>query len=563
MASINVFAEVKERANLVEIISRLTNTVITGRGKSIHLSECPFCKGHSCFSISAEKQLFNCFQCSGESTGGDVFTFVTRLNGCDKWVALEIVAAEIGYDLPIRKPAGKRNIRDVIMDCAKGNWNLQQARPFMDYLVQTRGLSEELILSHDVGYLLDRDSMISYLKKEGYTYDEIKESGILTKDFGSFYRIVFGCRNTYGSVEGFIGGGTRDQLEQLSLEAKKKHPKYKKNADFHASAPFNLNYAKRYVPSDGTLVIVEGILDCLRIQTMGIKNVVAIAGSALKESFLDSIEQTRYSRVILFLDGDEGGRKGTKRAIEMMLKRKTPLRIYVAELCLDDPDDETRLIKDPDELISKKGIGALQDLILSPVYGGTWLVGAMWTEMDLRSPLTRDSAIKYFGELWDFFQDEVEKKEILKVMAGACDSTQDDLRKSIERWVPERKAVGVHSESDAVIFVQDSKSEELKKKYKEVLEEHKHLKKQYRTVLTGYTKAVKQIGALSKAGRLWHVKRLTEAHMRILKKVRRDPRDAERMFEKVDDIFSSARLNDVDRINREITHFINEDRSKE
>ncbi len=561
MSSNNAFAEVKERADLVDIISRLSNKKITGSGKRFQLSECPFCEGHGCFSISTEKQLFNCFQCPGESTGGDVFTFVKRLKGCDMRVALEVVAAEIGYILPIQKPVGKQNIRDAIMAWAKGNLSLHEAVPYLDYLVQTRGLSKELILSLDVGYLLDRGSLISHFKKEGYTYNEIKDSGILTKDFGSFYRIVFGWRNAFGSVEGFVGGATRDQMERLSQEEDETYPKYKKNADFHASDPFNLNHAKRFVPVGGTLVIVEGFLDCLRMMNEGIHNVVALAGSVFKESYIQAIEQTGFSRLILFLDGDEGGRKGTKRAIDMMLKRKTRLRIYVAELCLDDPEDETRFIKDPDELISKKGVGALKDLIQTPVYGGTWLVGAMWTEMDLRSPLTRDSAIKYIGELWGFFKDEVEKKEILKVMASACDSTQDDLRKSIERWLPEENTVAAHGESSAVSTVQGSGLEEWKKKYKEVLEEKKVLKKQLRGALTGYAKAVKQGGALSKAGRLWHVKRLMEAHMRVLKKVRRDPNGVVWMIETIDGIFSSARLRDLERINQEVTEFLDEGES--
>ena len=220
MKTINSFEAVKRRVDIAEMIEKFTGMTVTGRGNHRQLPECPFCKGHGCFSITVDKQLFNCFQCPGGSTGGDVFTFLSRLKGYDLRSALEALAAESGYKLPAMGKRSKPGIRDAIMDQAKADWELPDAGRFRAYLLSGRRLSEAVLKEHDVGYLRDRSALISDLKKKGYTYDEIKASGILTRGFGTLYRIIFGWRGLDGLVAGFVGAATKAQLEKMSASEK-------------------------------------------------------------------------------------------------------------------------------------------------------------------------------------------------------------------------------------------------------------------------------------------------------------------------------------------------------
>ncbi|MFQ5598692.1 MAG: CHC2 zinc finger domain-containing protein, partial [Nitrospiria bacterium] len=304
MRPVNPFEAVKRRADIVEMIEKFTGMTAAGRGNHRQLPECPFCKGHGCFSITVDKQLFNCFQCPGESTGGDVFTFLSRLKGYDLRSALEELAGEVGYTLPAVGNRTRPGIRDAIMEQAKADWALPEAGRFRAYLVSERQLSEEVLRKHDVGCLRDRYALISDLKDKGYTYDEIKASGILTRGFGTLYRIVFGWRGLDGKVAGFVGAATKGQLEKMASSEKARFPKYKKSAHFKAGAPYNLYFARRRVPGDQTLVIVEGIVDCLHLLSIGIHHVIALGGTAFKEDFTKALQTTRFKRLILFFDSD-------------------------------------------------------------------------------------------------------------------------------------------------------------------------------------------------------------------------------------------------------------------
>ncbi|MFQ5598674.1 MAG: toprim domain-containing protein, partial [Nitrospiria bacterium] len=345
MEQVNAFEAVKRRADIVLIAEKFTGLKATGRGNHRQLPECPFCKGHGCFSISIDKQLFNCFQCPGGSSGGDVFTFLSRLKGYDLQSALKEIAMEVGYTLPTWHQGTKPGIRDVIMDQAKADWSLPEAKPFREYLVSIRQLSEEVLRGHDVGYLRDRSNLISDLKKKGYSYEEIKASGILTQGFAGLYRIIFGWRGLDGKVAGFVGAATKGQLEKLPPSEKGQFPKYKKNVNFKAAAPYNLYYARRRVPEDHSLVIVEGIVDCLHLLSIGIDHVIALGGSAFKEEFTKALQTTRFKRLILFFDSDTAGSDCTERTIHLLLKG-SKYSLYVAQIAAADPKDPSRIIKD-------------------------------------------------------------------------------------------------------------------------------------------------------------------------------------------------------------------------
>ncbi len=563
MKTINPFEEVKRRVDIVAVIEKFTGMAVTGRGNHRQLPECPFCKGHHCFSITIDKQLFNCFQCPGESTGGDVFSFLARLKGYDLRSALETLAVEVGVLLPHASVRSKPGIREEIMRQTKADWSLPEAKSFWDYLVDERKLSGQVLKAHDVGYLRSRSDLISNLKKKGYAYDEIKDSGILTRDFGGRYRILFGWRGLDGKIEGFVCAMTRNALASIPLAEKDRYPKYKKSAHFQAQSPYNLFYAKRRVPDDRTLVIVEGIVDCLQLRSHGIHNVVALGGSALKEVFIPALERTRFERLILLFDSDHAGTEGTDRAIRILLKEGPKFSLYVAQIGACDPEDETRIIKDPDEVICKKGPEVLRAVIDVPVKAGPWIVGAMWNQNDMKNPLHRDKVLQDVGTLWHCFPDEVEKKEMLVVLSEACALPQAYILKTIEQYgarlrktITDVNKANIAEQSTGnkgvASSAQTEKHTALKIKLKSEVRKNRELVQTNRLLLKAYTRLICQAKALSKAGLLWHVSRLAEGHTMLIKRIRNDPNKATALIKKVDAVFSASKLNDLAQINRDI-----------
>ena len=74
------FQAIKDKTDIVLEIQKRTGLAVKAVGKHLDLSECPFCRGHNCFRIDPDKQLFNCFQCDGkQGKGGSIIDFVMGL----------------------------------------------------------------------------------------------------------------------------------------------------------------------------------------------------------------------------------------------------------------------------------------------------------------------------------------------------------------------------------------------------------------------------------------------------------------------------------------------------
>ena len=554
----NDFQEVKRRVDLISLIEKRTGQGAKRSGKSYLLPECPFCKGHGCFSINREDQVYNCFQCPGERTGGDVFTFLCRLKGYDNRSALEELARDAGYPLN-SSPSAKRDVREAVLRWARKDWSRPDASAAWAYLTRERRLSEEVLRSHDVGYLADRAGMISALKKEGFSYDEIKSSGILTQGYFDFYQILFGWRGVNGTLSGFVAGATR---ERLCAAKESGRPKYKTAFGFQADSPYNLHDAKRRVHADGAVIIVEGILDCLQLNSVGISNAVSLGGTAFKEAFGRALESTRFHRIIFMPDSDPPGRSAANRAVRHLLTHHPRFSLYVAEICAHDPK-EGKPIKDPDELIVKLGAQAARKLIEEPIRAGSWLILSMRRDADLTNDLKRDEALRDVAALWDKFTDEIEKKEVLRYLAEFCALPQEDIRKTIERYAGrkgeslDRKDAapgGTHEIEKAV-----AKAEEAQKKYQALKEKSLRLSQENRALLRAYARCVAQIRELSRAGLLWHVNRLMEVHAALLKQIRKDPSKSAALLGRIDEIFGRSSIRDLERINAEVAELCGPD----
>lgn len=552
------FAEVKKMADLLEIIQAETGQTAKRSGKNYLLPECPFCRGHGCFSIVLEKQFYNCFQCPGKA-GGDVFDFLCKLKGWDKSLALRELAGRVGYQFPEPSSNQKRDLRELIMAQAKADWNLPEAKEVWDYLVTERELSPEVLKQHDVGYMRDRSDLIALLKNQGYTYKEIKAAGILTKSYGDFYRILFGWRGLQGRLIGFVAATTSARLKTLTPEQKDDFPKYKNEFDFKVDAPFNLRYAKHRVPEDRTVNVVEGIVDCLQMLSKGFQNTVALGTNRFWEGYGDALAATRFERVILVLDSDRPGRDGTYQIIQDLLTHYPQLKVYVAGIAAFDPAEPSKAIKDPDELIKKLGPEFARALVREPLKAGPWLALYLRNKYDVRNNLDRDRMFQEISKFWPLIADEVEKKETIRYLASWSELPQEDIRKTIERAAEEvtMSIKGKPLKENPAVPSGDGKviaeaKTDVQIRLKDLKERNRALSEQEKILFKAYASVVHHIRSLSKGGFRWHINRLTEGHLLIVKRLRKNPKEALNILQKLDAIFAESRPNDLDKINQEL-----------
>src|SRR3989304_8460142 len=102
--------EVKSKVDIVEVISSYVPLKKAGRNLS---GLCPFHSERTAsFMVSPERQAFKCFGCN---EGGDVFTFLEKIEGWDFRETLEELAQRTGVQLADFKPTGASKIKEKLI----------------------------------------------------------------------------------------------------------------------------------------------------------------------------------------------------------------------------------------------------------------------------------------------------------------------------------------------------------------------------------------------------------------------------------------------------------------
>lgn len=335
--------ELKLRSDIADVISGYVNLKKAGRNL---VGLCPFHNEKTpSFSVSPENGFFHCFGCGA---GGDVITFIKRIENLDYIDAVKFLAQKAGMSVPEdNKNDGLTRFRNRIYEA-----NREAARFFHKMLYTNEGskaleylrgrqLSEKTIIHFGLGYSpKSRYELVNYLKSKGFTNNELIQANLANKsDRGYLFdrfsdRVMFPIMDLRGNVIAF-GGRIMSDMK----------PKYLNTSDtpaFNKSRNlFALQFAKN--KANGQLILVEGYMDVIALHQAGFENAVATLGTALTQEQATVIK--RYcDEVVICYDADDAGQKATSRAISIL--RPTGLHIKI----LTVPSG-----KDPDEFIKSYG----------------------------------------------------------------------------------------------------------------------------------------------------------------------------------------------------------------
>ncbi len=312
-------------ARIEHIIARYI-PAMQKRGDNL-LALCPFHKEKTpSFTISPAKQIFHCFGCH---EGGNVFTFVQKIERVNFPRSVEIVADIIGFDLPKKNDpeADYRSRLYRILDYAARSFqqNLKDS-PAVGYL-QKRGVSDEAVIDFELGFAPDSwEFMKNRLDSKGISLKEGHESGVLgwKKETNRYYdqfrnRLIFPIRNQAGNCVGFGGRVLDDSL-----------PKYLNSAENSLFSKRNVLYglhrASEEIRSLNRAIVVEGYLDAIGCHQAGIKNVVAPLGTALTENQLQMLSRM-CAEIVLLFDSDTAGTKAALRTVSTSHDYNAAIRI--------------------------------------------------------------------------------------------------------------------------------------------------------------------------------------------------------------------------------------------
>lgn len=339
--------EVKEKVDLVTLVGEFVTLKKAGRHwKGL----CPFHNEKSpSFIVSPELQIFKCFGC-GKS--GDAFTFLEEYEGLTFPDALKVLADKVGVKLtPVKNEQTQR--KDVLYevnDVAAKFYhyillNLPTGKDALTYFTEKRALTSDTINSFLLGAAPESpQALFQFLTtKKGFSPQIVVEAGLVYKtDRGQYVdrfrgRAIFPIQNARGATIALAG-------RILPGPAEKKFAKYINSPEtpiyYKSESLFGLPQARTEIKRTGIAVVVEGELDMISSWQHGIKNVVAIKGSALTEAHARILSRLAKT-VILALDADFAGSSAAMKGITEA--QTFGLEVRVAQLGeYKDPDEFAR-----------------------------------------------------------------------------------------------------------------------------------------------------------------------------------------------------------------------------
>lgn len=344
----SVINEIKSKNDIVDVIGSYIN--LNDKNKAL----CPFHDDHSpSFSVQPDKQIYKCFSC-GES--GNVITFVQKYNGITFVEALKMLAdrANIKVDINTTKKVNTKyeklyEINDTVNKYFKANLLSTEGIKATKYL-EERKIPKDIINEFNIG--LSTTNKLSTILSKKYGYDDLVKLDIIKEINGRYYdtfqdRIIFPIIDENNNVVAF--SGRKYTNEDLNNNTLPKYSNTKETDIFKKSEVFyNINNALAEIKKKREIIITEGFMDTIRMSSVGYKNVVAIMGTAFTQKHLEKIIKWKC-KVILNLDQDDAGVKGTIEAGETLLKNNIDTEVIVFED-----------YKDSDDFIKNKGSDAFK-----------------------------------------------------------------------------------------------------------------------------------------------------------------------------------------------------------
>ena len=298
------------------------------------------------FTVNDEKGFYHCFS-TGEH--GNIFDFAMKLENINFGEAVKLLAQRAGMqpyrftkeDEKIEKETQRvQRLFQLFFDECKKKLNNDFKQTHLKYLLD-RGLTNDTINFFNLGFCENSKLIQDQLLKDGFTSEELVNSGLFYKKDGTNElinrfknRIIFPIQNYYNN---FIGCGGRAVLDNaLAKYINSPETNYFKKG-FNL---FNLNHARKESLNTNTLILVEGYMDVVSLYNKGIKNVAASLGTAVTTAQIN-LAWKNFDKIIICFDGDQSGIDASYRAAERVLKVIQPGKdIYFAKIPKEqDPDD--------------------------------------------------------------------------------------------------------------------------------------------------------------------------------------------------------------------------------
>ncbi len=425
--SSELLEEIRNRCDIVDIISEYVPLKPAGKGfKAL----CPFHEEKTpSFMISTEKQLFHCFGC-GE--GGNVFNFVMKFEKVDFFEAVKMLAKKAGVILPADEK--KENLlyrqkeRMYKLNSLAANYfreclfRAPRGKKIINYL-KKRGINDKTVEKYRLGYAPDKwDVLTNFLKKKGYSYEELIKAGLIKKSkiegkYIDYFRdrIIFPIFNVQGKIIGFGGRVLDDSM-----------PKYINSPETliynKGSNLYSLNFAKEDIRKKNRVIVVEGYTDILIVQQYGFNNGVASLGTALTTKQIELIKRFTDT-VLIAYDADSAGNMATLRSLDLLIKAGLEIKV----IALPQGND-------PADFLIKKGNKAFQSLIDSSLSLMNYKLKLLYAKYSINTIEGKVKIIKEILPTLNVIDNEVELRAQIKKISEELKLSEEAILIELKKY---------------------------------------------------------------------------------------------------------------------------------
>ena len=428
--------QIKSRLNIVDVVGEYIKLEKAGIN---YRALCPFHNEKTpSFFVSPSRQMWHCF--GGCNEGGDIFKFVMKIEGIEFIDALKLLAKKAGVQLKTssKKYEEIKTQREKLLDiCKKAtiffSTQLNKSKTGLeakDYLMK-RGLKEETIKEWKIGYAPSTwDSLCNYLIGLGYERKDIIDAGLASEKFFDRFRsrIIFPICDFNGQPVGFTGRvfNSDDEAKYLNTPNTLLYDK--------SQALYGLDKAKVEIRKNDSCVLVEGNVDCIMSHQSGIKNCLAVSGTALTPAHLGIIK--RFSNnLILSFDMDLAGNNATKKGIDMALKNGFNVKVI-----------SMNSEKDPADIILSSGEDEWKKIIKEAKPINQFYFDLSFKDRDVRSVEDKKKIVSELLPIFKKIDNTIEQTYWIQKLAEKLSIREDDIRQEMKKVNLPKQEVEVQKE---------------------------------------------------------------------------------------------------------------------
>lgn len=406
--------EIRSKTDIVDIIGE--RIPLVARGKNF-FGVCPFHDdSNPSMCVSREKQIYTCFSCHAT---GNVYTFLMNYEHIDFREALKYLGDKVGVNVSsinIKKKSTKFDklyeAYNFAVKYYQNNLSSTKGKLARSYL-SNRGINEEAIKEFEIGLSLDsRDDLTKLLVSKKYELSTLNRIGLSSDDHDIYDdRIMFPLYDVSGQVVGFSGRIYKDVDQNKYLNTKETEIFKKGEMLYH------YHIAREECRLKKSVIVMEGFMDVIRASTVGVKNTVALMGTALTNNQFNLIKRLS-NNIILCLDGDGPGVHAMLSIGEHLLNEGVEVKVVVL------PNDD-----DPDSFILKNGKERFIGLVDNALNFSDFKMQQLRKNVDFRSDEEKANYINTVLKETTKINDTIRIEIVLKKLAKEFDISYNTLDK--------------------------------------------------------------------------------------------------------------------------------------